>query len=84
MRVNLPAAEPGNECLFGTLDVRCETVDGEPVVMEPIRITATAATDTAPVSGVSTYRVIKSNAMLEFAEAISEIGTPCSTPRAGG
>jgi len=75
LRLNCPASIPGSVREFGTLTVSYDTLDGGHVDLAPVEISASVSEHDQPLSGVSTYRVIQSSAMLEFAEAMKEIGT---------
>lgn len=74
MRLRYPAISPGQEFVAGTVDTRFKAVTGEQAELGPISIVVTAAADNEHLSGVSTYRVIRSMAMLEFVESLREIG----------
>ena len=74
-RVFTPATEAGSELLLATVRTNYSTVDGESARSDPQRIVVAASGSADPLSGASTYRVVSGSAMLEFAEALQQIGT---------
>ena len=73
LRLNCPPIA-GSQARLALVETRFSGASGERVRLEPIDVVVRPAPDVDPLAGVSTYRVVQSAAMLDFAESLKEIG----------
>ncbi|MEE8440516.1 MAG: FlgO family outer membrane protein [Spirochaetia bacterium] len=74
LSIEIQGPLPEGETELGTVTVAYENLEGERVEIDPIPVSVLTTAQAAPVVGVSTYRVIRSKAMLDFALGLQEIG----------